>query len=102
MAWTKLADTAELPVGTVIEVEHGDELVAICNVDGELRAMDGRCPHAGGPLGEGVLTNGKVACPYHMWEFDSKTGQCSFNPTIQVAVYPVKAEGSRVLVDLPF
>ncbi len=102
MPWKKLADTAELPVGEVIEVEQGDELVAICNVGGELRAMDGRCPHQGGPLGEGMLIKGRIACPYHMWEFDSITGECDFNPLVKVAVYPVKVEGSKVLVDLPY
>jgi len=101
MAWTKLARIAELPVGTVMEVERGDDLVAVCNVGGELRAMDGRCPHHGGPLGEGVLNGGQVTCPWHMWEFDSLTGECGFNPRVKVAVYPVRVEGADILVDLP-
>jgi nitrite reductase (NADH) small subunit len=96
-----MARTADLPPGTVIEVEHGDDLVAICNVAGELRAIDGRCPHQGGPLGEGVLTGGTVACPWHMWEFDTRTGECGFNPNLKLAVYPVREQGGEVLVDLP-
>lgn len=101
MAWTRLATTGELPAGTLIEVEHGDDYVALCNVGGEVRAMNGSCPHQGGPLGEGALNGEFVTCPWHMWDFHSVTGECSFNERVRVAVYPVRTEGNAVLVDVP-
>jgi nitrite reductase (NADH) small subunit len=101
MPWTKLATAAELPPGALIEVEHGDGYVALCNIGGEVRAMDGTCPHHGGPLGEGALNGEFVTCPWHMWDFHSATGACSFNENLRVAVYPVRAEGNLILVDVP-
>ncbi len=101
MAWTKLASIGELQRDSVIEVEHGGELFAICNAGGELRAMGGVCPHEGGPLGQGTVIQGMVVCPWHMWEFDSKSGACLVDDRMGVPVYAVKVEGGAVLVDLP-
>jgi nitrite reductase/ring-hydroxylating ferredoxin subunit len=100
MPWTKLATTAELPPGQLIEVEVGEDLYALCNVNGEIRVLHGTCPHQGGPLGEGALNGDLVTCPWHMWEFDSKTGACAMNPDLVIPKYPVKIEGADVLVDI--
>jgi nitrite reductase/ring-hydroxylating ferredoxin subunit len=101
MAWTKLTTIGEVPKDDVIEVEHNGNLYAICNVGGEIRAMSGVCPHEGGPLGQGGLVRGIVVCPFHMWEFDSKTGACLVDDLMRVPVYPVKVERNDILVDLP-
>ncbi len=101
MAWTKLATLGELPNDTVIEVEHEGSLYAICNADGEIRAMSGVCPHEGGPLGQGTVIRGMVVCPYHMWEFDSRSGACLVDDRMGVPIYRVKVEDRNVLVDLP-
>lgn len=101
MAWTKLATLGEVPKDDVIEVEHDGNLYAICNVGGEIRAMSGVCPHEGGPLGQGNLVQGIVVCPFHMWEFDSKTGACLIDDLMSVPVYRVKVEQSDILVEIP-
>ena len=100
MAWTKLASLEEVPPGSVIEVEHGEDLIAICNVGGEVRALYGLCPHQGGPLGEGVLEGEVVTCPWHMWEFHTGTGTCGLNAGLSIPTYPVRVDGSEILVDL--
>jgi thiamine pyrophosphate-dependent acetolactate synthase large subunit-like protein/nitrite reductase/ring-hydroxylating ferredoxin subunit len=53
--------------------------MALTNIDGEFTAMDNRCPHQGGPLGEGSIevdNDGQcmLRCPWHGWDFDPKTG----------------------------
>jgi nitrite reductase/ring-hydroxylating ferredoxin subunit len=101
MPWTKLATLDELPDGRLIEIEMGDELYAICNVEGDIRAIYGRCPHHGGPLGQGALDGGLVTCPWHMWQFDSATGACAFNNGLKIPTYPVRVEGDDILVELP-
>lgn len=100
MAWTRIAARSELPPDALIEVESDGRYIAVCNVGGEIRAMDGTCPHQGGPLGEGALNGEFVTCPWHMWDFHSKTGACAFNDRVRVAVYPVQVEGEAVLADL--
>lgn len=74
---------------------------AICNVGGTLRALSGVCIHRGGPLGQGQLHDGRVMCPYHMWEFDCATGEYDYEPTRKVATYEVKLDGPDVFLMVP-
>ena|SRR5579871_2777791 len=101
MAWTKLATIGELPTDSVIEVEHNGNLYAICNAGGEMHALSGVCPHEGGPLGQGNVVQGILVCPWHMWEFDAKSGACLIDDLMAIPTYPVKVEASAILVDLP-
>lgn len=39
--------------------------------NGELIALEDRCPHRQAPLSAGCLTQAGIACPYHGWSFDS-------------------------------
>jgi len=100
MPWTRIASASELPVGALIEAEHEGRFIAVCNVGGEIRAMDGNCPHHGGPLGEGALNGEYVTCPWHMWDFHSATGACAFNETVRVAVYPARVDGDAILINI--
>jgi nitrite reductase (NADH) small subunit len=97
---TKIASLAEVPPGTLIEVEHNGELYAICNVGGQVRALYGECPHQGGPLGQGALEGPMITCPWHCWQFDSATGICIQGDDIAIETYPVVVEGDDVLIDL--
>lgn len=56
-------------------VHAGGRDVALFLVDGEVRALDNRCEHAGGPLADGVVVDGCVICPLHGWVYDLATGQ---------------------------
>jgi len=77
--WHRIADIDELPEGRVKTVTAGIHSMALTHIDGEYHAMDNRCPHQGGPLGEGSIEKGKngecmLRCPWHGWDFDPKTG----------------------------
>lgn len=102
MAFVKLAHMSQLPEGSALQVELGnDGAVAICNVEGDLHAMNGICPHAGGPLGEGALHGRILTCPYHGWEFDCVTGVNTEDDAVRQARYDVKVVDGAVLVNLP-
>ena len=101
MAWTKVATLGELPKDSVIEVEHRGDLYAICNAGGEIRALSGVCPHEGGPLGQGTVIQGMIVCPWHMWEFDSRSGVCLVDERLGVPTFDVKIEAAGIFVDLP-
>ncbi len=100
-AFVKVAALAEVPPGTMIEVEHHGEPYAICNVDGQVRAVYGECPHEGGPLGQGALEGPLISCPWHCWQFDSLTGVCLFGDDVVLETYAVKVEAGDILVQLP-
>jgi thiamine pyrophosphate-dependent acetolactate synthase large subunit-like protein/nitrite reductase/ring-hydroxylating ferredoxin subunit len=77
--WHRIADIDELPEGRVKTVTAGIHSMALTHIDGEYHAMENRCPHQGGPLGEGSIEKGKhgecvLRCPWHGWDFDPKTG----------------------------
>jgi nitrite reductase (NADH) small subunit len=40
-----------------------------------------------------------VRCPWHGWEYDLETGVCPDDDAMRVAVYPVRIEAGRVLVE---
>ena len=80
LVWHRVAALDELPSGRVKTVTAGTLSMALTNIDGEFHAMDNRCPHQGGPLGEGSIEVGKdgdcwLRCPWHGWDFDPKTGR---------------------------
>lgn len=98
----KIATQSQLPAANEAKefVCNGKE-ICIANVNGTYSAMDNICLHQGGPLGQGMIENGKVICPWHAWAYDPKTGEVSHNPAAKVALYPLKVENGDVLVELP-
>jgi nitrite reductase (NADH) small subunit len=97
----KIATVAELPAdGEAREFECAGKTLCIARVNGELSAMDNVCVHRGGPLGQGVVMDGKIICPWHGWEFDPTTGKAIHAKGMGVAVHPLKIEGDDVLVEL--
>jgi len=98
--WIAIAAAAECPPGTCIERVAGDRMVAVANVAGTLHAIDGLCPHQGGPLGRGQLCGTTLTCPWHGWQFGVTTGPHSLSPTVRQAVHEVREEQGRIYVRL--
>src|SRR5215207_2102109 len=114
--WHDISSAEELELsGQVVARIQGREVGIVRDpTDGSLHGLRNRCPHHGGPLCLGTVRE-RVAgspgryelvgqsvlrCPWHGWEFDPATGQCLDEPSMRVAVYPAKAEGDRVLIDI--
>lgn len=80
LEWHRVASINELPEGRVKTVTAATQSMALTHIDGEYTAMENRCPHQGGPLGEGSIEIGDdgqcwLRCPWHGWDFDPKTGR---------------------------
>ena len=80
LSWHRVAGLDTLPEGRVITVTAGTTSMALVHFDGQYSAMDNRCPHQGGPLGEGSIEKGEggqcwLRCPWHGWDFDPLTGK---------------------------
>jgi nitrite reductase (NADH) small subunit len=101
MPLIKIAAKSDLPAeNEAREFTIGERVICIANVAGGYSAVDNVCLHRGGPLGQGTVEGGKIVCPWHGWQYHPTTGEAEHNPTIKVAVYPLKIEGEDVLVDL--
>ena len=106
MPFVKVGSLSALPPGSVIETQVGDGTYAICNVGGdeahaEVHALDGICPHAGGPLGQGALHGATLVCPWHAWEYDCRSGVNEMDDGYRIAKVPVKIEGDDILIEIP-
>jgi nitrite reductase (NADH) small subunit len=99
MAFVKVGSLSYLPPGSVTEVTLGETSYAVCNVDGQLHALAGICPHAGGPLGQGNVEDNMVVCPWHAWAYDCRTGENDFDPAIRLDCFSVKSDGDDILID---
>ncbi len=74
MIWHRVADLDALEDGRVTTVQAGHRSVALTRIDGRYGALDNRCPHQGGPLGEGSIEQGLLRCPWHGYDYDPLTG----------------------------
>jgi nitrite reductase/ring-hydroxylating ferredoxin subunit len=101
MGFVKIGLAANFPPGSAMEALVGDGTYAICNVGGEFYAVDGICPHSGGPLGHGALHGTTLVCPWHAWDFDCRTGVSEYDPGLAVASFPVKIEDGEIFIDVP-
>jgi nitrite reductase/ring-hydroxylating ferredoxin subunit len=88
----------DIPPGSVTTVRSGDEEIALAHVDGRLCAVQGKCLHLGGPLGEGKLEGSVLTCPWHGWQYDVCTGLNEFDHAIKLETYDVQVEDGEVRV----
>ncbi len=56
-------------------VTVGRRSIALANYQGSYGALDNRCPHQGGPLGEGSIEKGWLRCPWHGYDYNPITGE---------------------------
>lgn len=98
--WANLGTVDAVPDGTSEVFSINDREVAVFNVDGELYAIDNRCPHQQAALQTGTTAGTVVTCPWHKWKFDLITGRCTSHPGSFLTRFEVRTEGSQILVDL--
>lgn len=94
--YVDLVEVSKIPLDRGLTVLAGTREIAIFRVRGEIKAIDGRCPHRGGPLGEGLQDGECVYCPLHGWKFNISTGACFDRPEKPVASFPVRIVDGRV------
>jgi len=96
--WVRVASAADCPPGSSLETVAEDRIVALYNVGGQFYALDGVCPHQGGPLGKGCLTGEVVTCPWHGWQFNVTSGQHTFSANVRQPRFEVRVEDDQVYV----
>ena len=73
-SWHKVVDPGEVDDGRVRTAHAGPRTIALARCGDRFGALDNRCPHQGGPLGEGSIENGLLRCPWHGYDYDPVTG----------------------------
>jgi 3-phenylpropionate/trans-cinnamate dioxygenase ferredoxin component len=74
--------------------------VLLCNVEGELYAVEDVCTHDDGELDGGELEGCQIICPRHGAKFDVTTGQALTLPAVTpLPTYTVRVDGDDVSVE---
>jgi 3-phenylpropionate/trans-cinnamate dioxygenase ferredoxin subunit len=108
MSYYKIMQADELIPGEKAIAEVNGKKVLLVNYEGTVYALDNRCPHLGGSLGDGILENEKIVCPRHGSMYDVRTGQNVGNAKIAfinikvgpAKKYAVKVEDGNILIEL--
>lgn len=99
--WHKVLDNpADLPEGRVMTVTAGHQSFCLTHHEGEFGCLTNKCPHQGGPLGEGSIENGMLRCPWHGWDYHPLTGRPPGGYDDAVATFPVEIRSDGIYLGL--
>lgn len=103
MAWTDLADAAELAKAGKLVVRHdGRQILLLETAAGRFACLN-RCPHEGYPLREGTLVADAetcvLTCQWHNWKFDLQSGETLVGGD-RLTRFPVREVNGRIELDI--
>ena len=94
----RLAALEDLPRREGRAITVAGETLAVFRCDGGVRAVSNACPHAGGPLADGIVAGDTVTCPLHMRVVDLLSGEVS-DCAQRVRVHHVVVEDGVAYLD---
>lgn len=96
--WKKvLDDPSKLKDERVMTVTAGHKSFCLTHHEGKFGCLDNKCPHQGGPLGEGSIENGLLRCPWHGWDYDPISGKApGFDDGVETFAVEVRDDGVYV------
>ena len=96
----KVAALVEIPHDRGLQVEIGKQKILLVRDGEQVRAYSGTCPHAGAPLAEGAICEGRILCPWHKAAFRISDGALMEPPALDALErFAVRLEGGDVHVD---
>ena len=100
-SWHRFQDGDVPDEGRVRAVVVDGRSVALSRCGGHLGALENRCPHQGGPLGEASIENGLLRCPWHGYDYDPLTGVPPMGFVDAVPAFAVQESEDGAWVELP-
>ncbi len=98
--WEGIGRKDDFKDGEVHKVSAGGRQVAVVRAGENVFAMDGKCPHQGGPLTEGTVCEGALRCPWHGFDFDLESGKGVGNDD-SVETFEVRENDGELEVCVP-
>ncbi len=98
LTWHKVATKHDLKENRVKSVSCGTQSICLTHYKNQFAALDNRCPHQGGPLGDGSIENGMLRCPWHGWDFDPITGKPPGGYDDGIATFALELRGDDIYV----
>ena len=101
MTFERVGDISEVPPDTAKVYEVGDRAIAVCNVGGELYAIDDVCTHDEGSLDQGELEGFEIECPRHGARFDVRSGEVKALPAVlPIDTFKVRLQGDDIEIEV--
>ena len=100
MTWLDACEFAALPDEDPVGVRIGTTALVLVRRGQRIHAVDALCPHKFGPLEDGTMEAGRLACPLHDAHFDLQTGlpRDTDGWAPRLRVYEARVEAGRVQV----
>lgn len=99
--WIDVCAVDDVPLRGARTVKTATQEIAVFRTaEGEVFALENRCPHRGGPLSEGIVHGKKVACPLHNWVIDLTSGAATGADEGCAEHIPVKIEAGRICLSV--
>ncbi len=98
--WVQVASLAEVEAENSLTVQAESNVVVLFKFEGQVYAVDNRCPHMGFPLDKGTVSDGILTCHWHHARFDLASGGTFDQWADDVRSFPVKVEDGQVWLDL--
>ena len=101
-AFHTLGSIESIPLGEGRCFLAGDETIAVFRTrQNRAYAVQSTCPHAGGPLADGITGDGKVLCPLHGFAFDLASGAALREGCPSLKTFPVRIDRSSLSSGTP-
>ena len=95
--WQEVCAVSELLAGEHTVCFDGDTAILVCNIDGELFALEDKCTHQDFELSASALHGTEIECVLHGAKFDVRTGVALCAPAYTaVAKFPVIVNNEKI------
>lgn len=100
--WLDIGPVDQISPGSArtLPVQGGEEIAVFRTINNQFHALVNKCPHRGGPLSQGIVHGGAVACPLHNWNISLRTGEALGESDEErgacVPVIPLKVDAGRI------
>ena len=101
MKWVEVGSIDDIPIRGARCVNTPEGRIAVFRTaEGQVFAIEDRCPHKDGPLSQGIVHGTAVTCPLHNWVISLETGKAQGADEGVVRTVPARIEGECVFIAL--
>lgn len=98
----KVAHLDELKDSTAVHLDINGWPILVIKIAGTPHALIDTCPHNGARLSEGVVRDGCITCPAHLWRFSLTTGRKQGDDNVAVRILATRLTADNwVEVEVP-